>query len=65
MKVIFLLEPNFIGEQKVLATRFYTSMPLLCYRQRVKIERHWYLINSTEIDVDQNAVIVELIDADL
>ena len=63
MKAIFLSLPDFNGEVKELATRFYNSMPVFYYRQRVKLNKIWYVINSVDIDLDQNVLLVELLEA--
>lgn len=57
MKVIFLSSTS----REELASRYYDAMPLFCYNQCVRLKSKLYRILSAIIDLDQNAVIVELI----
>lgn len=57
MKVIFLSSTS----REELATRYYDAMPLFCYNQCVRLKDKLYRILSAIVDLDKNAVIVELI----
>lgn len=57
MNVIFLSSTT----REVLATRYYDAMPLFCYNQCVKLKGVLHRVLSAIIDLDENAVIVELI----